>query len=76
MSDLSTVICNYINNEWISQWDDSIRSFASEHDVEEKTVRQIMDIKKTPYKIGLYTLAKMCKARGVSLAEFFTLIER
>ncbi len=36
MLDLSTDICNYINKEWIAQWEGSIRSFAEEHGVDEK----------------------------------------
>jgi hypothetical protein len=76
MSNLNVEICNYINEEWIAKWEGSIRSFADEHDVDEKTVRQIIDIKNTPYKIGLYTLENMCTARGIKLQEFFRLINR
>ncbi len=76
MSHLSIEICNYINDEWISKWNGSIRSFADEHDLDEKTVRQIMDIKKKSYKIGLYTLENMCKARNITLEHFFKQIKR
>lgn len=76
MSNLNIEICNYINEEWIAKWEGSIRSFADEHDVDEKTVRQIIDIKNTPYKIGLYTLENMCTARGIKLETFFRLINR
>jgi hypothetical protein len=76
MKDLSVEICDYINKEWIAKWEGSIRSFADEHDVDEKTVRQIIDIKNTPYKIGLYTIENMCIARGITLGIFFSLIKR
>lgn len=76
MSELSIKICAYINREWIGKWDGSIRSFAIEHDIDEKTVRQIINIGKTPYKISLYTLEKICTARDITLEEFFGLIGR
>lgn len=76
MRDLSVDICDYINKEWIAHWKGSTRSFADDHDVDEKTVRQIIDIKKTPYKIGLYTLEKLCNSRGITLEKFFSLIRR
>ncbi len=76
MRELSVEICDYINREWIAHWEGSTRSFADEHDVEEKTVRQIIDIRQTPYKIGLYTLERMCKSRGITLEHFFSLIKR
>jgi hypothetical protein len=53
-----------------------MRSFADEHDVDEKTIRQIIDFKNTSYKISLYTLHKMCNARDLTLEEFFRLIKR
>ncbi|MCH5688932.1 hypothetical protein LWM68_34570 [Niabella sp. W65] len=76
MHDLNTDICNYINKEWIAHWEGSIRSFAEEHDVDEKTIRQIADSKNTPYRISLYTLHKMCVARHLTLEDFFRLIKR
>lgn len=76
MRELSTEICDYINREWISTWEGSVRSFAEEHDIDEKTVRQIANFKTTPFKISLYTLEKMCKARKVSLQSFFKSLDR
>jgi len=37
---------------------------------------QIADSKNTPYRIGLYTLHKMCVARDLTLEDFFRLIKR
>ncbi|GAB3430475.1 hypothetical protein GCM10027516_38410 [Niabella aquatica] len=76
MHNLNADICNYINKEWIARWEGSVRSFANEHDVDEKTIRQIIDFKNTPYKIGLYTLHKICTARDLTLEEFFREIKR
>jgi hypothetical protein len=76
MKALSVVICEYINKEWIDHWKESIRAFATEHDIDEKTVRKIIDFKKTPYSISLYTLEKMCNAKEITLEEFFRLIKR
>lgn len=76
MRELSVEICDYINKEWITHWEGSIRSFAQEHDIDEKTVRQIVNFRKVPFKISLYTLEKMCKAREISLGYFFELIGR
>lgn len=76
MRELSAEICDYINKEWITPWNGSARSFAEEHDIDEKTVRQITNFKKTPYKIGLYTLEKMCNSKGLTLENFFKLIGR
>lgn len=76
MQALSVVICEYIKKKWIAPWEGSIRAFATEHDIDEKTVRKIIDSDKTPYSISLYTLEKMCTARGITLQYFFTLIKR
>ncbi|WP_346238494.1 hypothetical protein ABDK00_008405 [Niabella insulamsoli] len=76
MRELSVDICNYIKKEWISKWKGSIRSFADAHDVDEKTVRQIMGIEEKDYQINLYTLENMCRSREISLSEFFQYIKR
>ena len=76
MKALNVVICEYINKEWIDPWKGSIRAFATEHDIDEKTVRSIIDFKKTPYSINLYTLEKICNAKEITLEEFFRRIKR
>lgn len=76
MRELSSEICAFINTEWIARWEGSMRAFAAEHDIDEKTVRQIANFRKMPFKISLYTLEKMCKAKNLSLEVFFRLIER
>lgn len=76
MQNLSEAICAYISIHWIGKTKASLRSFATEHDIDEKTARQIKNAAKTPYKIGLYTLAKICNSRGISLETFFKLIKK
>jgi hypothetical protein len=76
MQSINSVICEYVNREWIGPWSGSIRSFATEHDIDEKTVRKIVDYKTTPYSITLHTLEKMCIARKITLEKFFSLIKR
>ena len=76
MKALSIVICEYINKEWINPWKGSIRAFATNHDIDEKTVRSIIDFKDTSYSINLYTLEKMCNAEDITLEQFFKLIKR
>lgn len=76
MRDLYFEICEYINREWILKRKGSKRSFAEDLDVDEKTIRQISKFKDEPYKISLYTLEKMCTAKGLSLEKFFRLLGR
>ena len=76
MRDLAAEICSYILKEWIASWKGSMRSFADEHDIDEKTVRQIVNSKTTPYKISLYTLEKICEARRITLESFFKQLKR
>lgn len=54
----------------------SNRLFANEHDIDEKTARQIKDIDKKKYAITIETLEKICTAKDISLKEFFNLIGR
>jgi hypothetical protein len=76
MQKLNAAICDYIKKEWVNTWPRSMRAFATEHDIDEKTVRKIIDFKKNSYSISLYTLEKMCVARGISLENFFKEIQR
>lgn len=73
---LYDVICEYISREWIGSKEESVRSFATSHDIDEKTARRIKEWKKTPYRITLYTLEKICLSRELTLEEFFKMIKR
>ncbi len=72
MADINKRICNYIASEWISK-SKSNRSFAIEHNIDEKTVRKILT--KDGYRIPVKTLQKICEAREIKLSTFFELIE-
>jgi hypothetical protein len=74
--DVYDTICDYITREWIGSREESVRGFATDHDIDEKTARRIRDFKTSPYKITLYTLEKICTSRKVTLEEFFSLIKR
>ena len=71
MTTLSRPICDFIANEWISKAK-SNRAFAIEHNIDEKTVRRILEDPK--YSIQLETLAKICEAKSLKLWEFFKLL--
>lgn len=74
--DIYDTICEYISDKWIGQSNESLRSFATNHDIDEKTVRQIEQWKKKRYKITIGTLEKICKARDLTIEKFFKLINR
>jgi DNA-binding Xre family transcriptional regulator len=76
VQDIYDTICEYVSNKWIDLNKESIRSFATDHDVDEKTVRRILEWKKERYRITLNTLEKICKSRGLTLEDFFKLIKR
>lgn len=73
MKGLNRVIRQYITNEWIKKAK-SNRSFALDHNIDEKTVRRIED-ESDNYTMELDTLNKICEARNLKLSEFFMLIE-
>jgi DNA-binding Xre family transcriptional regulator len=58
-------------SEWIS-FSKSNRDFALNHNIDEKSVRRILD---NEYKITIGTLLKICEARNLHLSEFFKNLE-
>lgn len=62
-------INSFIASKWIREAK-SIRTFAVDHGIDEKTARRIADPKDN-YKIGLETLNKICEARNMKLSDFF-----
>jgi len=72
MQCINKKICNFITNQWISKYK-SYRSFALDHDIDEKTVRKI--VTKDGYRIPVFTLKKICDGEEISLSNFFKLIE-
>ena len=77
--DIVVPICKYIYNEWVLGAK-SQRDFASIHGIEESTVRRIKNVAlgttKTDYNMSLKTLFKICKKKGISLEQFFKLINK
>ncbi|WP_397364517.1 helix-turn-helix domain-containing protein [Olleya sp. R77988] len=71
MIDINKKICNYIAKEWIST-SKSNRSFALDHNIDEKTVRKIL--KKEGYRMPVKTLQKLCEAREIKISDFFILL--
>lgn len=71
MSEINKKICNYIANEWISD-SKSNRSFAIDHNIDEKTVRKIL--REDGYEIPLLTLSRICEAKEIKISSFFKLI--
>ena len=65
-------ICNYISKQWIEK-SKSNRSFAIEHNIDEKTVRKILSA--DGYNVPVKTLQKICESREISLSHFFELID-
>jgi DNA-binding Xre family transcriptional regulator len=68
MDSINKKVCNYIAEEWISK-SKSNRSFAIEHNIDEKTVRKILQ--NDGYRIPLVTLSKICEAREIKVSKFF-----
>ncbi|GAA4276486.1 transcriptional regulator [Aquimarina mytili] len=71
MADINKRICNYIAKEWIAKAK-SNRAFATEHYIDEKTVRKIL--KPEGYRMPVKTLEKICEAREIKISYFFSLI--
>ena len=72
MVSINKRICNFIAKEWVAN-SKSNRSFAIDHNIDEKTVRKIL--KNDGYRIPVKTLQKICEAREIKMSTFFMLIE-
>ena len=71
MVDINKRICNYISSEWIAS-SKSNRTFALDHNIDEKTVRKILQ--EDGYRIPVKTLQKICDSRELKLSDFFELL--
>ncbi len=71
MSYINKRICNYIAQEWVAKAK-SNRAFATDHYIDEKTVRKILQPQ--GYRIPVRTLEKICEAREIKISDFFRLI--
>lgn len=72
---INVIVCRYIRDNWMKSYS-STRMFARDHDIDEKTARQIRDIDIKDYQISLKTLERICQSKELKLSEFFTLIKR
>lgn len=72
MININKRICNYIAKEWIVVCK-SNRSFALDHNLDEKTVRKILQ--KDGYRMPVKTLQKICDAREIKISTFFEFID-
>lgn len=72
MVNINKRVCNYIAEEWIAK-SKSNRAFALDHNIDEKTVRKILQ--KDGYRIPVKTLYKICEAREINISIFFELIK-
>jgi len=72
MVNINKRICNYIAKEWVAK-SKSNRAFALDHNIDEKTVRKILQ--KDGYRMPIKTLYKICEAKEISLEIFFNLIQ-
>ncbi|MAD98305.1 MAG: transcriptional regulator [Flavobacteriaceae bacterium] len=66
MDSINKKVCNYIAKEWILK-SKSNRTFALDHNIDEKTVRKILQ--KNGYRIPLTTLYKICEAREIRISS-------
>ncbi|MNK21250.1 hypothetical protein D3C87_395030 [compost metagenome] len=62
------LIVEYIAREWVNK-SQSQNLFATEHGIDEKTVRRIKYDKE--YQISLVTIMKICEAKEIKLSDFF-----
>jgi DNA-binding Xre family transcriptional regulator len=62
------LIVEYIAREWVDKAV-SQNNFATEHGIDEKTVRRIKTDK--DYQISLITILKICEAKEITLSDFF-----
>jgi DNA-binding Xre family transcriptional regulator len=62
------LIVDFISRKWVDTAE-SQNSFATEHGIDEKTVRRIKHDKE--YQISLVTIMKICEAKEIMLSDFF-----
>ena len=62
------LIVEFIAREWVDKAE-SQNHFATEHGIDEKTVRRIKNDQ--TYQISLITIMKICEAKEIKLADFF-----
>jgi len=69
----SKYVCKYISEEWLTDGK-STREYGKLYGIHKNTVEKIME--KDGYNIPLYTLSIICFNKGISLSDFFKLVEK
>ena len=67
MKNKNRAIVEFIRDNWLKEIDNN-SLFATNHGIDEKTVRSIQD--DINYNISLKTLIRICEAREITLEEF------
>jgi hypothetical protein len=68
-------VCRYMKEEWfIDAKKDKLREYGRLYGIHYHTVEKIVE--EDGYNIPLHTLNIICFNKGVSLSEFFKLVER
>lgn len=65
-------VCKYISEEWLIDGK-SMREYGRLYGVNYHIIEKIME--EDGYNIPLYTLSIICFNKGISLSEFFKLVE-
>ena len=65
-------IVEYIRDNWVIPMDNNSK-FATEHNIDEKTVRRIRE--DHTYQISLITIQKICEAKELKLYDFFKMVD-
>ncbi|MCK0156347.1 hypothetical protein MWU65_04095 [Cellulophaga sp. F20128] len=68
----SKYVCKYISEEWLIDGK-SMREYGKFYGVHKNTIEKIME--KNGYNLPLYTLSIICFNKGISLSDFFKLVE-
>ncbi|KQR95190.1 hypothetical protein ASG01_04885 [Chryseobacterium sp. Leaf180] len=61
-------IVEFIRDKWVIPMNNNSQ-FATENNIDEKTVRQIREDK--DYQISLTTIMRICEAKDIALSDFF-----
>lgn len=69
-SSIGKILCNYIAVEWVLK-SKSNRAFATNHNIDEKTVRKILHPE--GYDVPISTIEKICEAREIKISHLFEL---
>lgn len=64
-------IVEIIRDKWVIPLNNNSQ-FATEHNIDEKTVRRIREDEN--YQISLITIMRICEAKNIKLSKFFEMV--